>query len=396
MALKRKKNTGFLAKERKELGNQLLCISEEIKSDVSEKAIAKVSSSVHVRHHGDRKAALDDPKGKQQLIDCVIAMCDNFCSFYLTFMPGKKYVEFQHVWFMHIRHYMEGSKGMCSILCYALSGKTRTGRKRKNHGASSFVEADQCKHLWAKFVSSVNANLSPNDQRIIVASLAYEVYDLMCNEVKGLKKSKFNVESKAPVLFNPSPEDESVIHRYLGFAIKSLIDQKQSKLTKSNLSVPQENIYQQQLKVLQLLIVSDTDEIPDSVARLSQGGLTHVSSKMIKYGGDILLEFSKTCGTQFNRETAEISQSLVMNDQLKKCFKGCVSSIINDVSINITENIMDNLFIEISCKITNSRINELLQAQREIDLEKSGKVVNASQSLRDTLKTFSISKERKL
>ena len=74
---------------------------------------------------------------------------------------------------MHIHHYMEGSKGMCSILCYALSEKTRTGRKRKNHGASSFVEADQCKHMWAKFVSSVNANLSPNDQRIIVASLAY-------------------------------------------------------------------------------------------------------------------------------------------------------------------------------------------------------------------------------
>ena len=40
------------------------------------------------------------------------------------------------------------------------------------------------------------------------------------------------------------------------------------------------------------------------------------------------------------------------------------------------------------------RINEILKAQHEIDLEMDGRVVDSSQSLRDTLKAYSILKHK--
>ena len=44
---------------------------------------------------------------------------------------------------------------------------------------------------------------------------------------------------------------------------------------------------------------------------------------------------------------------------------------------------------EIMLKIFHARVNEYMSAVEEIQLEKEGKVVNAEQSLRDSLKTFS-------
>ncbi len=205
----------------------------------------------------------------------------------------------------------------------------------------------------------------------------------------------FDMESSEKAVSSPSVEDEHTIHRYLGFAIQSLITQK-----KNNLAVaghPTFKLCQQQLKVLQLLIADSTDQLPNSIVDLSQGRLTHVSSQMIKYGGDLLLEFSKTCGNRFNHDTAEISKSVIDNEELYKCFKDCVLLTINSTDsllMGVDSNTIEAIYSELSVKIINSRLNETLQAQKEIDLEENGKVVNVSQSLRDTLKTFSIAKGR--
>lgn len=69
-----------------------------------------------------------------------------------------------------------------------------------------------------------------------------------------------------------------------------------------------------------MLVVKDTAQLPDSVVAFSQGGLTHVSSKMIKYGGDLLLEFSKACGNRFQCDIAEISRSIIENEKLYRLF----------------------------------------------------------------------------
>ncbi len=107
---------------------------------------------------------------------------------------------------------------------------------------------------------------------------------------------------------------------------------------------------------------------------------------------DLVLKFSKVCGTQMSHDTAAISQSLLENDLLRQSFRNCVRWTA--IKSSLSDSIVDKLFIEISSKVVNSRLNEMLQAGKEIDLERDGKAVNASQSLRDTLKTYSILKGR--
>ncbi len=322
---------------------------------VIKNAISNVLSCPHLRFFPERRTAMNDPKGKDHLVKCVAAMCNNLCSFYLTFMPGKKYSEFQNALFMHIRKYTVGISG---ITPPALSSRTRSGRKSKDAGSESFIRPDDCKKLWETFVKSLTINISLNDQCMIVSSIAYAVYDLMIDEMKELKHSMLglDMESSEKAVSSPSVEDEHTIHRYLGFAIQSLVTQKKNKLVVAVAGHPTFKLWQQ-LKVLQLLIPDSTDQLPNSIVGLSQGRLTHVSSQMIKYGGDLLLEFSKPSGNRFNHDTAEISKSVIDNEELYKCFKDCVLLTINSTDsllMDVDSNTIETIYSELSVKIINS------------------------------------------
>ena len=58
------------------------------------------------------------------------------------------------------------------------------------------------------------------------------------------------------------------------------------------------------------------------------------------------------------------------------------------------QNVIDKVYTDILHKLCNTRTKEFLRGKFEKDLATSGKVVEADQSLRDNLKTFSISKQR--
>ena len=65
-----------------------------------------------------------------------------------------------------------------------------------------------------------------------------------------------------------------------------------------------------------------------------------------------------------------------------------------EIAFIVSEEVINSIFTEVSEKIVNARINKMLKAQQEIDLEVDGRVVDSSQSLRDTLKAYSILKHR--
>lgn len=139
------------------------------------------------------------------------------------------------------------------------------------------------------------------------------------------------------------------------------------------------------------LIANDEDELPEAIKQLSQGGLTCVSPKMLKFGGDLLMEFSKRCGKKFSKDTPHLSSDILKSDALKATFKDCV-----DDSDSVSSEVLNTVYSEISMKIINARVNEMLKAKQEIELEKEGKVVNNTQGLRETLKTYSIIRQRHL
>ncbi len=83
-------------------------------------------------------------------------------------MPRKRYTEFQHAWFSHIGHYIDGIQS--SGAPASKPTRTRSGRRIKDLGAQYRVEAVDCKTLWGNFIQSITPHsLSINDQRILVS-----------------------------------------------------------------------------------------------------------------------------------------------------------------------------------------------------------------------------------
>ena len=83
---------------------------------------------------------------------------------------------------------------------------------------------------------------------------------------------------------------------------------------------------------------------------------------------------------------------IITNDDLKSLFGDCLkkTGIVfeeNDENVN-------RIWMEITKKVFHARVDEFMEARKELDLESSGKVTDANQSLRDTLKTYSNIKSR--
>ena len=67
---------------------------------------------------------------------------------------------------------------------------------------------------------------------------------------------------------------------------------------------------------------------------------------------------------------------------------------VHNAGVNTSSAVVSRLYGELSKKIFHARVNEYMTASIEIELERSGKVVKADQSLHDQLKTFSALKTR--
>lgn len=403
---KRNRHTSekFTAKKRKELQEHLTNLPETRCSEISHTAIQKVKDSLHVLHHKERLDALMDPNGERFLVNCAKAMCSNFQSFYSTFLPRQRYTEFQQAWFTHIGQYIDGKKGLGTP---SSEPKTRSGRRIKDVGKMTRVEASECKHIWDEFTKALASPLPIEEQRILVSALAYAVYDEMNEEVMQYKwESKSDVATCSQAV--PKYESEDIIQRYLGFAVFSMMEHKKKQLAElhSRYTLSKEerlrlsHDLQQEIKLLKLMTIkNDEKQLSSAVTHLSQGGLTQVCSEMVMYGGEVLLEFSQVCGTRFCKNTPATAEHITKSERIKEVFKKGFETLVNTSNEvqsdnHIPEKVMDGLFTGITSKIVHARVNEMMKADKELELEASGKVVDTSQSLRDTLKAYSISKQR--
>ena len=75
-------------------------------------------------------------------------------------------------------------------------------------------------------------------------------------------------------------------------------------------------------------------------------------------------------------------------------FVKCIQEANVDVTAPAVATVIPKLHQELLRKMFHARVNEYMTASIEIDLERSGKVVQVEQSLRDQLKTFSGLKTR--
>ena len=302
---------------------------------------------------------------------------------YKECVKGKRFAYFQQEWMVNINNYFDsndeqGSSAAC--LC--------TDRREQHK-------------LWRKVTevaSLAGYTLNIQDERILVSTLCYIVYDLMVDQVKDYK-ANLSTESDATGSCVAASSESTItlkehdinLYRYGGFAVHSMIEKRKRKLQIE----PRNSCVQLELRFLenQLIKQEHWDELPTPIKDLKQGGLHVISPKMLPFLRQLVEKVASKVNDDMRQEYGDqviklAKQELESDSELHAVFERCT------VSTDISKESEKKLFNEFSMKVFHARVNEYMIATEEIELEKAGKAVKVEQCLRDELKTFSALKGR--
>ena len=156
------------------------------------------------------------------LVSCIESMMDPYLLLYKKYMKRKKFAMFEQARMEYIHEYFDDEKSA------------------ENHDHSPYS-------MWKALLENSGYPVVEEEQRIVVSSLAYEVYDKMTERVKNYK-----TDGMGDPGLEVATDDEAVstlvesnvsLYRYGGFALHSLM----KKYEKSN-SKDEVNFLQLQVK----------------------------------------------------------------------------------------------------------------------------------------------------
>ena len=259
-----------------------------------------------------------------------------------------------------------------------------------------FVETDICSTLWKNVLKKCECVGTIEEQRIVVSSLMYIVYDIMTVKVKDYKmEAGTDIDTTLTATYALDEEPVTVfvesnvsLYRYGGFALHSLLQKyKQGK------GGPNDAV----VTVLKQLIIKgeQLSMVPYGVQQLNQGGLVIMNPLMLPYLRALIEKVSSLVNKErckeFGKQMIEAACTDIENDEeIASTYIQCVTI----VGIDSSSIVFPKIYNELSKKMFHARVNEYMTAAVEVELEKSGKAVKADQSLRDQLKTFSGMKTR--
>ena len=232
----------FMVKDRKAMLKDFQARDYE---DVVTTAMERLQSDRNLERSEDRQAfvaSICSETVRPVLVQCMMEMVARYLELLKACMRGKKYAKFEQLWFEHIHEYME-EKG---------------------------DQAD----MWRTVVCRSELDVSEQEQRIVVSTVAYHIHDLMGERVK---KYKENLAQEEPA--NTSSRDkftESNINllRYGGFALHSMLAKRQRRGCEDC-----------ELDLLKTVTVTEDewDKIPPAIRHLQQGGLDIISPRMLLF-----------------------------------------------------------------------------------------------------------------
>ena len=197
--------------------------------EVAEEAVKQLFDDHQFKYYPERLAFLEVFKNlplRAHLLICAKSMKDTYLKLLKTFCKGKKIMNLQQSWFMHVNLYFDHSLEVTGI---------------------TTKEAKEMSEIWNTLVQKGNeCVISMDDQRIILSTLSYIVYDLMSLKVKESKLSmglcntatvatctnsaiedeQDHCASVSQPIYNESREN---VFRYAGFAIFSMISKRREQ-----------------------------------------------------------------------------------------------------------------------------------------------------------------------
>lgn len=244
-------------------------------------------------------------------------------------------------------------------------------------------DKEKSKEVWKAVMDTLSLSMSVADQQIIVSSLAFIVFDLMSEKVK--EKKKECIERATNEVTTTWHESNTALNRFAGAALHSMIE-KRKKLSKDH----------RELKMLKLMKQKKKDKNDP----LDQGGLTSISPAMLPFLNQLLIAINEHINNdtlkEHGKEMVKVAlEKLLSSAELELEFNMCIERVGIDVELEeYDEASIAHIRVEFLKKVFHSRVNEFMEARKEIELEAKGKVTNADQSLRDTLKTYSSNQMR--
>ena len=370
---KKLKAAKFLKKDVDGMVKRLFEDEDDCHDVTVEEAIKKLKDGIHLSYKDARKQFVNDlvcnDDAKKHLYICAKTMVKDYIHLLKQYSKGKRFAQFEQAWMSHINDFFDDSSGGCS-------------RQLWKNVMDQTITSDK-----------TTSTVSVEEQRIVVSSLMYAIYDIMTGKVKAYKEDTDDdhVDSTAAPASTPDVFFESNVslYRYGGFALHSLLQ----KYKHEKEGDTQGNII---TFLKQLAIKPDQmTMVPQQIHDLNQGGLVIMNPCMLPYLRVLIERVSslvndKRC-QEFGKSMIKAASIGIENDkEISRTFIECVK----ECGIEISPLIFPRIYNKITKKMFHARVNEYMTASIEVQLEKTGKVVNADQGLRDELKTFSAKKRR--
>ena len=244
-----------------------------------------------------------------------------------------------------------------------------------------------------------SAHIPANEQKIVLATLAFHIHDLMVDQVKEYKRS-IDTTASDKVRSDDTPvatfyESSTSLLRYGGFALPAMIKKRKKEVSTVKSHLKSECQLLESMKAKE----DEHEQIPSAIHHLQQGGLTIVSPKMLPLLREVLRKtaslVNETSCKEYGKNMLQVAKTEFTSEATTtaffKLFTECLPSTRTST---LSTECHKKLCNEFTLKIFHARINEHFSASEEIELEQSGKVVKAEQGLRDSLKSFSSLKSR--
>ena len=256
-----------------------------------------------------------------------------------------------------------------------------------------------------KLIEEINNDkFSAEDVHCLVISVNRCIYDLFhANVFTSKKDDGHDYAGKHETDEEIEEESLDKVYNFAGYALGRMKRTREKALSgKGGREVrrDRETIVERELELVRELCRDDKSSIGLYLQVLDRGGLTFPKDELRgfllqldkKVRGCISSKLFKLYGKQMLKNAQD---NILLDSGLFLSFVESLQLISSvAASVRFGQEITIAIFKDMVNKYLNCRAAEFRSALEEIELSSSGSVVNATQNLRDLLKTFSVKKKR--
>lgn len=337
-------------------------------TDVVASVITKISKENHVYLFKDREKLWKLLQNEQSLMSTLVqGLIKIYIGVYQFCQKGKdKYCRFQLEW--HRK---------CSLLL-----TDQVDKKDK--------DISPLHQSWLEYCKGVGVSKEAYNPMMVAIYSA--VFDCLMEKVvqhqKGMQSDDDDVRSSCSQ--SSVDEKEGVYYRFGGAALCSMLHLRYDQL-KPNVSIDKQECIKHEIAILKAIQCFEKQHVPLYLLYRDKGYMYFPAACYILFIRNVdrcVLQYANEASLkQFGSKLVEVATTnLRQNSNLEVQFNSILQDVYNDYEDH--KELVHNIFTEFTRKLCNTRIQEFLDAHRQLAAKDGGKTTLSGQNLRDKLLTY--------